>query len=233
MVNRHQVLRPLDHRHQQASRDRRERCDPLVLLAVWTRDVSSSLAVASVTAVLKNLLEDRLVTVGLSAPLGDPEVSALPPDRIDMGGEERSRLNLFLYRIAPNSGWRATAQNGTSKPTLALDLYYLLTAYGGQDYVAEILLGEAMQTLLEVRALNGDAIRRALAVVAPNGHAGIVSGGRAVLAKSNLAEQVEQITIVPEFMSTEELSRMWSALQARYRPSVAYKISAALIQARQ
>jgi hypothetical protein len=194
--------------------------------------VSSALAVASVTAVLKNLLEDRLVSVGLSAPLGDPEVSALPPDRVETGAEERSRLNLFLYRVAPNSGWRPAAQNGTVRPAaLALDLYYLLTAYGGQDFVAEILLGEAMQTLLETRVLGADAIRRALAVVAPNGHAGIVSGGRAVLSKSTLADQVEQISISPEFMSTEELSRMWSALQASYRPSVAYKVSAALIRA--
>jgi hypothetical protein len=192
-------------------------------------DVSSAFAVASVTAVLKNLLEDRLVSAGLTAPLGDPEVSALPPDRVDTGGEERSRLNLFLYRVAPNSGWRSASSNGATKPALALDLYYLLTAYGGQDFIAEILLGEAMQTLLQTRVLSADAIRRALAVVAPNVNAGIVSGGRAVLARSNLAEQVEQISISPEFMSTEELSRMWSALQARYRPSVAYKVSAAVI----
>ena len=192
--------------------------------------MTSALAVASVTAVLKTLLEDRLVTVGLSAPLGDPEVSALPPDRVETGGEERSRLNLFLYRVAPNSGWRSVPHNGSTRATLALDLYYLITAYGGQDFVSEILLGEAMQTLLELRVLSAESIRRALAVVAPNGHAGIVSGSRALLAKSSLADQVEQISISPEFMSTEELSRMWSALQARYRPSVAYKVSAALIQ---
>ena len=193
--------------------------------------MNSALAVASVTAVLKNLLEDRLVTAGLSAPLGDPEVSALPPDRVQVGAEERSQLNLFLYRVTPNSGWRSTGHTGTRKSMLALDLHYLLTAYGGQDFVAEILLGSAMQVLLETRSLSGDAIRRALAVVAPNGSAGIVSGGRALLASSGLAEQVEQITISPEFMSTEELSRLWSALQARYRPSAAYKVSAALLQA--
>jgi hypothetical protein len=195
------------------------------------RGVSSALAVASVSAVLKNVLEDRLVTVGLSAPLGDPEVSTLPPDRAELGADDRSRLNLFLYRVAPNSGWRSGGHTGTTRPALALDLYYLVTAYGGQDFVAEILLGEAMQTLLEMRVLSSDAIRRALAVVAPDGNAGIVSGGRSLLSKSNLADQAEQITITPEFMSTEELSRMWSALQARYRPSVAYKVSAALIQA--
>ena len=194
--------------------------------------MNSALAVASVTAVLKNLLEDRLVTAGLSAPLGDPEVSALPPDRVQVGAEERSQLNLFLYRVTPNSGWRSTGHNGgTRKSMLALDLHYLLTAYGGQDFVAEILLGSAMQVLLETRSLSGDAIRRALAVVAPNGSAGIVSGGRALLASSGLAEQVEQITISPEFMSTEELSRLWSALQARYRPSAAYRVSAALLEA--
>src|SRR5437660_7926311 len=125
--------------------------------------MSSALGIAAVTAVLKNLLDNRLIEQGVAASLGDVSVSALPPDRIPTGADERSQLNLFLYRLTPNSGWRGrtTADgNGNGAPTrgaaqavgprpLALDLHYLVTAYGEQDLQAEILLGYAIQTLHE------------------------------------------------------------------------------------
>lgn len=229
--------------------------------------MSSALAIASVTGVLKNLLDNRLVEHGIAANLGDVTVTALPPDRVPIGAEERSQLNLFLYRVTPNSSWRlrgAAARNGdggrapaagaTSGTTgragsrggrgengssgsgagrqpLALDLHYLLTAYGEQDLQAEILLGYGIQLLHETGALTRDTIRSALAVISPNGNAGALPPARAALAASNLADQLEQIEICPEFLSTEETSKLWSTLQARYRPSAAYKVSAVLIEA--
>ena len=49
-------------------------------------------------------------------------------------------LNFFLYQVTPNLGWRnadlPSRENGGSRttyPPLALDLHYLLTAYGSQD----------------------------------------------------------------------------------------------------
>src|SRR2546423_8323610 len=122
--------------------------------------MSSALGIAAVTAVLKNLLDNRLIEQGVAASLGDVSVSALPPDRIATGADERSQLNLFLYRVTPNTGWRRSSvslgdshngQNGRNgrdgeakrapPAPLALDLHYLLTAYGEQDFQAEILLG--------------------------------------------------------------------------------------------
>src|SRR5438067_457520 len=104
--------------------------------------MSSALAIAAVTAVLKNLLDNRLIEQGVAATLGDVTVSAQPPDRISVGADEKSQLNLFLYRLTPNTGWRKTdSRNGNGHgPSLALDLHYLLTAYGEQDLQAEILL---------------------------------------------------------------------------------------------
>ena len=50
------------------------------------------------------------------------------------------------------------------------------------------------------------------------------------LSTSGLAP-IEQLRITPEVMRTEEISKLWAALQAKYRPSVAYEVSVVLIQA--
>ena len=198
--------------------------------------MSSALSIAAVTAVLKNLLDNRLIEQGLATSLGDVSVSALPPDRIATGADEKSQLNLFLYRLTPNSSWRRStptehggASNG-ARP-LALDLHYLLTAYGEQDLHAEILLGYGIQMLYEAATLDREAIRASLAVIAPQNSAGVIAAARAALSDSSLADAVERIEVTPEFLSTEEVSRLWSTLQARYRPSSAYKVSAVLIEA--
>lgn len=197
--------------------------------------MSSALAIASVTFLLKDLLDNRLIGQGVTASVGEVSVTALPPDRVSVGAEERSQLNLFLYRITPHSAWRSldvaegNGHDGARRqPPLALDLHYLLTAYGEHDFQAEILLGYAMQLLHETPVLTREAIRGALA---SGGSGTAASPARAALAASGLAEATAQIKIYPEFLSTEETSKLWSALQARYRPSAAYKASAVLLEA--
>src|SRR5260370_41121471 len=52
------------------------------------------------------------------------------------------------------------------------------------------------------------------------------------LSAADLADQVELIKITPVFLSTEDLSKMWTAMQARYRTTMAYLVSVVLIQPR-
>lgn len=195
--------------------------------------MTSALAIASVTYLLKDLLDNKLVQHGITASVGDVTVSALPPDRITTGTDERSQINLFLYRITPHTAWRGglprTGENGASTPPLALDLHYLITAYGERDFQAEILLGSAMQLLLETPVISREMIRTALPV-SGNGR-GSLPPMQQMLATAGLADQVEEIKLLPEFLSTEEASRLWSALQAKYRPSASYKASAVFIEA--
>ena len=77
--------------------------------------MSYALAIATVSAVLKSLLDNRLAEQGVAATVGDVTVTALPPDRISVGTEERSQLNLFLYRITPNTALRRSPQEGAEK----------------------------------------------------------------------------------------------------------------------
>lgn len=196
--------------------------------------MSTALAIASVTAVLKHMLGNTLVQQPTVTGMGDLSVTALPPDRVLTGTDERTQLNLYLYRLTPNSSWRrgevfASHKTSQEKPPLALDLHYLLTAYGERDFQAEVLLGHAFQFLYETPVLTQETIRSVLASLSQGNGSG---PGLTALAASTLADQLEQITIRPEFLSLEDLSKLWSSLQTRSRLSMTYEVSVVLIEDR-
>lgn len=59
--------------------------------------MSNTLAIASVTAVLRNLLENGLVNDGITTSIGsEVPVTALPPDHVTTGADERDQINLYL-----------------------------------------------------------------------------------------------------------------------------------------
>lgn len=198
--------------------------------------MSNALAIAAVTAVLRDLLNNGLVEGDVPSQVGAVQVTALPPSAITVGQEEPARLNLFLYRVTPNQGWRndrlpSRSPDGArmTNPALALDLHYLLTAYGGDEFVPEILLGYAMQILHETPCLTRDAIREALAAPSPVGGA-ILPPGFKTLVAADLADQVEQVKLVPETLSIEDMGKLWGTFLAPYRVSAAYSASVVLIE---
>lgn len=200
--------------------------------------MSTALAIAGVTAVLRDLLNDGLVNRNISGAIGSSvTVSVSAPDRVvAQGVAEASQLNLFLYAVTPNPGWRneglpsrdTGGRARLSNPPLALDLHYLLSAYSGGDLHAEVLLGYAMQLLHETPGLSREAIRTALnpsPLVAPN-----LPPALRALADSGLAEQLELIKITPQYLGNEEMSKLWTATQSHLRPSMAYTASVVLIE---
>jgi uncharacterized protein DUF4255 len=197
--------------------------------------MNSPLALAAMTFILKDMLDNRIVQRGVTADVGNVAITALPPDRIATGSDERSQLNLFLYRVTPYTAWR---QNGPPpvergekrRAPMSLDLHYLISAYGEHDFHAEILLGYAMQILHETPVLVREEISRALSSIAPSAGSALPPAYQAIAA-ANPGEAFEEIHISPEFLNAEETSKLWSALQARYRPSLTYKVSAVLIEA--
>ncbi|MDH4234862.1 MAG: DUF4255 domain-containing protein, partial [Gallionella sp.] len=200
--------------------------------------MSSPLAIAAVTAVLRDLLNNGLIDHDITGSLGsNVDVTAVPPDTIAIDTSTgRSQLNLFMHQVTPNAGWRneglpSRDGRGTrlSNPPLALDLHYLLTAYGSAELHSEILLGYAMHLLHETPVLDRQAIRTALSGGTVPGS--ILPPAYQALSAADLADQVEQIRITPMTMSTEEMSKLWSALQAHYRPTAAYHVSVVLIEA--
>ena len=108
----------------------------------------------------------------LIADLGNNvNITALPPDTIKLeGSNAQTQLNLFLHQVTPNPGWsnvglpsRDARGNRLTNAPLALDLHYLLTAYGTEELHSEILLGYAMYLMHERPVLDRQAIRVALA----------------------------------------------------------------------
>lgn len=197
--------------------------------------MSSPLAIGAVSAVLRNLLDNGIVEqVALGTTVN---VTATAPDLIRLDSpEDPPQLNIFLYQVTPNAALRnndlpsrSSSGERVSNPPLALDLHYLVTAYGKSDFQAEILLGYAMHLLHERPMLDRPAIRRALdpspldvSMLPPTYQA---------LAASDLADQVETIRITPIVMPVEEMSKLWAAIQSHYRPSAAYQVAVVLIEA--
>ncbi len=193
--------------------------------------MSNALAIAAVTAVLRSLLYEHLNP--LNSNLGaNADVTVLAPDLIlpsnTTADSQTNKLNLFLYQVTPNSGWRnvglPSRNSGgerVSNTPLGIDLHYLLTAYSKEPFQAEMLLGYGVQLLHEISVLTRSAIRNALNNLNPS---------IPLLLETGLAEQVEQIKICPQSLSSEEISKLWSAFQSHYRPTAAYQVSVVLIE---
>ena len=117
-------------------------------------------AIGATTSTLQTLLTDQLDCAARGRePLRRRSrvTVGVPPE--DGNGEESPRVNLFLYRVTQN-GYLANQEipgrgpRGTAEvhPPLALDLHYLLTAYGSMtnqflndgtdEVVAHYLLGQ-------------------------------------------------------------------------------------------
>lgn len=185
--------------------------------------MSNPLAIAAVTTTWSQLLHE----VASEPTLSGTTVTVGPPDRARVGTSTGRQLNLFLYRITPNAAWRnmdLPTRDGAGQmvthPVLALDLHYLLTAYGHQDEELDTqhLLAHAMSITNDNSMLTRARVRAAVAA-------------EPAVAAADLADQVELVKLVPEVVGLEEISRLWATFQATsYRLSVGYEASVVLIE---
>jgi hypothetical protein len=179
--------------------------------------MSNSLAIAAVTATLRNLLTQG---IQMEPDLVDTTVTTMLPDRARASSDTANQVNLFLYQATPNAGWRnldlptRTRPGESGFPPLALNLYYLVTAYGrdndqSQPYSHE-LLGRAMSILHDHPVLGQDEIQ-------------------AALPGNDLYTQIERIRFTLQPLGVEEIYRLWTGFQTPYRTSVSYEATVVLI----
>jgi len=196
--------------------------------------MSDYLAVGGVSAVLKTLLTAGLADGGPSTVLQTPPgVTNKAPDLIPTGQDEPAQLNLFMYYASINPVLRnldlpSISANGTqmSNAPLAINLHYLVTAYGANQFDPEILLGFAMRVFHATPVVPRSVIQAALTALG----SGTPSNEQQLVAGSTLASQIEHIRISPEALSTEEIYRLWTAFQVSYRPTTSYQVSVVVIQ---
>lgn len=174
--------------------------------------MSNALAIAAVTTTLRSLLERG---VGIS------DVTTKPPDKARTSLTEQ--INIFLYQTTLNGSLRnmpmphQVKPGETGQPPLALNLFYLITAYGNGDDDASghQLLGRAMSVLHDHPLL---------------GTAEILDATDTELPGSDLHLQAERVRITPQPMPLDEMSKLWTTFQTQFRISAAYQVSVVLIE---
>ncbi|HET9443045.1 MAG TPA: DUF4255 domain-containing protein [Acidimicrobiales bacterium] len=192
--------------------------------------MSTGYGMAAVTAVLMARLDSRLSDADVQAAIGPVSVTAVPPDRIQSGNAEPNRLNVYLHHATPSAAWRNEVhpvRDGTgrrvARPPLALDLQYLVTAFGTDTFAAEILLGHAMAELHDHPLLDLASVADVLHRVPPDQNV------PAAVVSSRLEQQGEAIRVAAVPVASEEMSRLWTALGAQYRATAAYLVGPLLV----
>jgi hypothetical protein len=183
--------------------------------------MSNSLAIATVTATLRdilNLVSQRLPFDPNPDPdLNDATCTTKPLDKA-RPTEAANQLNLFLYQTSIHPQLRNADLPGqvrageTAPPPLALKLDYVVTAYGkgNDELLSHRLLGRAMSLLHDRAVLLPADLEKAL-------------------RGTDLHRQIERVRITPHPLTTEELSKLWAVFQAPYRVSATYQASVVLI----
>lgn len=182
--------------------------------------MSNFLAIATVTATLRQVLDDAVSkdVNGASAKAVRPNA---PSNLLPNPG-----VNVYLYQVTPNAAFRnadvptrGPDAGLVQRPRAAMDLHYLLSFYGEEgELEPQRVLGSAVRVLHEQPILPRQKIRD-------------VINAAAFLTTSNLDEEVELVKLTQLPLSLEELAKLWSVFfQTAYVLSVAFQASVVLIE---
>jgi hypothetical protein len=179
--------------------------------------MSNHLAVAAVTRTMQAVVQQAA-----AGAVSGARVLTRRPDKGGDAGQEDAVVSLFLLAVSPNEQWRnQDVPRGPRR--IALDLHYLLAFRGDETtFVPQRMLGAVVAALHAGPVLARDTVRAALDA----------DGSTSPLAASDLADQLESLSVSLQPISIEELSRTWSVLlQVPYDLSVVYLASVVLIDA--
>lgn len=185
--------------------------------------MSNELAIATVTATLYELLRPAV-----ESEVQGAGISTLRPD--ELSKLKTPGVNIFLYQVTPNRAYRNedlplrtnAAGRLVKRPTVALDLHYLLTFYGDETTLEpQRVLGSTVRVLHSRPILTSDLIQSTVTALS-----------FPYLAGSDLAEQIEPVKLTLLPLNLEEMSKLWSVFfQTAYRLSVSYLGNLVLIEA--
>jgi len=172
--------------------------------------MASPSAIAAVSEGIRRLLDDACPRG--EAPFRGAEVAVFAAADFDAQNPQRQivkvGITLFLYRVAVNGPQRNRAArvdaNGQRlRPSLPVDLYYLLTPWGESTGKQHRLLGWAMRTLED-------------AAILP---AGLLN---ALRPEHDTFLPSETVELIADQLSLQDQSGLWQALRAPMQLSVGY-----------
>ncbi len=177
---------------------------------------------------------ERLVRDVDAAITGNFSLVSRPPEVLSAAVPAASILTFYPYHFTPNPSWTqargpAFSNSGERREVawLALDIRFLLAAYGADGADAEMLLGLAMLALHETPVLTADMCEAAANA------GGFPAGSPLPQALRDLADQPAPIKIIPVAVSDEGLSQLWSPMNSGLRSGMAYQVTTLLMERRQ
>lgn len=146
---------------------------------------------------LKELLEEKIPELKDKISFNSPA---------DMKNSDKTGLSLFLYQVAENihTRNRSPEPHGPEQlafPPVILDLHYLLTPYGGREAEFDFM-EKVIRIFYDQAILRGSILKRML----------LDSGN-------------DELRLVPQYLSLENLNHLWSTFAQPLKLSVAYIVT--------
>lgn len=172
--------------------------------------------IKAVDETLRTLLWENKDTT-ISSILGSSDerrISFQPPFHLMKDTEpDQDYLSLFLYRVVENGEMKNRSlehQNGNlfQYPPLSLNLFYLITPLTKDNTSPEkahILLGKSMQIFYDNAVIKGSAL------------------------KGVLKDTTEELRIILNPISMEDITKLWSSFMRPYHLSVSYEVKVVYI----
>ena len=165
--------------------------------------MSEFTAIRAVSQTLKELLESYITNSS------EPELKGV---KVDLRSPKEMRedhnalgISLWLYRVARNQDLLnhppvRPAPDRLLHHALPIDLYYLVTPLAAQPTDEQALMGRVLQVFNDHATLRGGDLR------------------------DSLSGSPEELRLMLEALSLEELTRVWHSLQESYQLSASYLV---------
>lgn len=150
-------------------------------------------AIAAVSAVVAGIAQ-HLTRARQLSPISDVSCTFLPVGTTDLKKLDgrETTCSIFLYRVTQNEHTRTRA-------VLTLNLHLLITIWADTPLREHLLLAWVMRELYQHPVLD-----------------------RSVLAGSGQFALADQVQLIPEELTLDDMTKLWQALVPPYRPSIAY-----------
>ena len=174
--------------------------------------------------VITGLLQSNLSTSIAGNFTTEDSVSMASPK--DMEATTSYRTSVFLYQVVENNYLKnePMINVGTEQlqhTPLALNLFYLITPYANETnalpgWDLHTILGKIMQILYDNASLEGPRLMDVLKK----------------LNRESYFEQIDNIRIILNQISLDDLTKIWSSLNTPMRLSVAYEVRVVMIESK-